>query len=85
MKGAALSSGCSCGLAGDQLSSYVTGTGKRVVSYGNCKPASNYDPARPDVNLEFYLDRLAQVRKKFAPFLEVENPLFSWCSGDEGL
>jgi DNA polymerase elongation subunit (family B) len=71
--------------AGDQLSYYVTGSGKRVVSYGNCKLASNYDPARPDVNLEFYLDRLAQVRKKFAPFLGGETPLFSWCSGEEGL
>jgi DNA polymerase I len=71
--------------AGDQLSYYVTGTGKRVVSCENCKLAKSYDPDRPDVNLEFYLDRLAQVKKKFAPFLEVENPLFSWCSGDEGL
>lgn len=71
--------------AGDQLSYYVTGRGKRVVSYENCKLASRFDPARPDVNLDFYLDRLAQVKKKFAPFLEGENPLFSWCSGDEGL
>ncbi len=63
--------------AGDQVSYYVTGSGKRVVSYENCKLVSSYDPARPDVNLEFYLDRLAQAREKFSSFVERENSLFS--------
>lgn len=63
--------------AGDQISYYVTGRGKRVVSYENCKLVSSYDPTRPDVNLDFYLDRLAQAREKFNSFVEAENSLFS--------
>lgn len=63
--------------AGDQVSYYVTGRGKRVVSYENCKLVTGYDPSAPDVNLEFYLDRLAQTREKFSSFLDGENSLFS--------
>jgi DNA polymerase elongation subunit (family B) len=71
--------------AGDQITYYISGRGKGVVSYENCRPVSSYDPDRPDVNLEFYEEKLRQAKKKFAAFSEPDNPLFSWNSGEQGL
>ena len=62
--------------AGDQISYYVTGRGKGVTVYESCKPASRYDPVRPDENTEYYLDKLHQMLKRFAPFLPRERSLF---------
>ncbi|MBT1074773.1 DNA polymerase domain-containing protein [Geobacter grbiciae] len=62
--------------AGDQISYYVTGHGKRVTVYENCKPVSQYDPTRPDENTEFYLDKLNQFVKRLAPYLSKEPTLF---------
>jgi DNA polymerase I len=54
---------------GDQISYYVTGDGKRVSVYENCKLVENFDPARHDENVEYYLDKLKSLYKKFAPLL----------------
>jgi len=62
--------------AGDQISYYVTGQGKGVTVYENCKPVSHYDPSRPDENTEHYIDKLNQLMKKFAPYLPKEPTLF---------
>jgi DNA polymerase I len=55
--------------AGDQVSYYVTGSGRKVRVYDNCKLAHDYDPARPDVNVEYYEAKLDELLKKFEEFL----------------
>lgn len=63
--------------AGDQISYYVTGRGKSVAAYANCRPVTEYDPARPDENVEYYGKKLRQLLRKFAPLLPEERTLFS--------
>jgi DNA polymerase, archaea type len=55
--------------AGDQVSYYITGSGKKVRAFENCKFASSYDPAHPDENIEYYRARLLDMLKKFHNFL----------------
>jgi DNA polymerase elongation subunit (family B) len=62
--------------AGDQISFYVTGRGKGVAAWESCRPATSYDPARPDENSDFYVEKLRQVKKRFDPFLDREGTLF---------
>ncbi len=62
--------------AGDQISYYVSGVGKGVTAYENCRPVSAYDPSNADENVEFYVDKLKQLKKKFDRFLYPENTLF---------
>jgi DNA polymerase, archaea type len=54
---------------GDQISYYVTGDGKRVSVYDNCKFAEDFNPARRDENIDYYLDKLKSLYKKFAEML----------------
>lgn len=54
---------------GDQLSYYITGTGKKVTAFENCKLVSEWDPKAPDENIEYYLGKLAELYKKFEKFL----------------
>lgn len=62
--------------AGDQVSFYVTGHGRGVAAYENCRSVAEYDPAHPDENVAYYLDKLAQLKKKFDRFLPREKSLF---------
>ncbi len=62
--------------AGDQISYYVTGRGKGVTVYEHCRPTATYDPAIPDENTDYYLEKLRQMYRKFAPFLPLEKTLF---------
>ncbi|KAF0215352.1 MAG: DNA polymerase B [Geobacteraceae bacterium] len=62
--------------AGDQISYYITGRGKGVTAYENCRPVSLYDPAHPDENVEYYMDKLRQLMNKFVRFLPGEKTLF---------
>jgi DNA polymerase elongation subunit (family B) len=62
--------------AGDQISYYVTGHGKGVTAYENCRPVAAYDAAYPDENTAYYIDKLIQLKKKFARFLPQEKSLF---------
>lgn len=55
--------------AGDQVSYYVTGTRKTVKVYENCKLASDYDPANPDLNVDYYLHKLEELFLKFREFI----------------
>jgi DNA polymerase, archaea type len=57
-------------LSGDQISYYVTGRGARVKVNAAAKMASEYDPAKPDENVEYYLAKLADLYEKFRPFVE---------------
>jgi DNA polymerase elongation subunit (family B) len=62
--------------AGDQISYYVAGRGKGVTAYENCRPIAQYDPISPDENTAYYIDKLTQLKKKFAQFLPQERSLF---------
>jgi DNA polymerase elongation subunit (family B) len=57
-------------LSGDQISYYVSGRGAGVKVSTAAKMASEYDPARPDENVEYYLAKLADLYEKFRPFAE---------------
>jgi DNA polymerase I len=54
---------------GDRIAYYVTGAGKHVSVYENCRLVSESDPGRRDENLEYYLDKLESLYNKFAPLL----------------
>jgi DNA polymerase, archaea type len=57
-------------LSGDQISHYVTGRGSKVKVALAAKMASEYDPSRPDENIEYYQAKLADLYEKFRPFAE---------------
>jgi DNA polymerase, archaea type len=62
--------------AGDQVSYYICGRGKGVTAYENCRLTADYDPARPDENTGFYMEKLKQLLKRFVRFLPAEKLLF---------
>src|SRR6267378_2486488 len=53
---------------GDQISYYITGTGKKVAAYENAKLASNFDPQNRDENVDYYVAKLDDLMKKFTTF-----------------
>ena len=53
---------------GDQVSYYITGTGKKVAAYENAKLATDWDPATRDENVDYYAAKLDELVKKFAGF-----------------
>jgi DNA polymerase, archaea type len=55
-------------LSGDQISYYVSGRGTHVKVAAAAKLAADYNPARPDENVEYYQAKLADLFKKFRPF-----------------
>lgn len=52
---------------GDTVSFYITGRGRKVAAYENCKLASEFDPKNRDENVEYYLDKLDQLHARLAP------------------
>lgn len=62
--------------AGDQISYYVTGSGKGVTAYHNCRLAASYDPCHPDVNIPYYVDKLQQLKQRFSRFAHPGPSLF---------
>jgi DNA polymerase elongation subunit (family B) len=54
---------------GDQISYYVTGTGKRLKVHEAAKLASLWDRRHPDENVEYYKAKLLELYKKFKPFI----------------
>jgi len=62
--------------AGDQVSYYISGSGKDAIAYENCRPLSDFDPSRPDINIPYYLDKLRRLKKRFEPFLPKAPTLF---------
>jgi DNA polymerase I len=51
--------------AGDQISYYITGSGKKVAAYENAKPVSEFDPQNRDENIDYYIAKLDDLVKKF--------------------
>jgi DNA polymerase elongation subunit (family B) len=62
--------------AGDHVSYYVSGSGKDVTAYEQCRPVASFDPAHPDINVLYYIEKLRHVQKRFEPFLPKEPTLF---------
>jgi DNA polymerase I len=62
--------------AGDQISYYVSGSGKDVVAYESCRPASTFNPGHPDINVAYYIEKLRHLKKRFESFLPQEPTLF---------
>ena len=57
-------------LSGDQISYYVSGRGAQAKVNTAAKMASEYDRAKPDENVEYYLAKLGDLYEKFRPFVE---------------
>ncbi|HLC16405.1 MAG TPA: DNA polymerase domain-containing protein [Thermodesulfovibrionia bacterium] len=55
--------------AGDQVAYYVTGRGKKVRVFDNCKLLSGYDSNHPDANAACYQEKLIDLIKKFQDLL----------------
>ena len=58
---------------GDQISYYVSGQGTKVKVHEAAKLASQWDPDRPDENVEYYKAKLLDLYKKFKPFIEQDG------------
>jgi len=58
---------------GDQISYYVTGHGAGVAVNGHVKLASQWDPARPDENVEYYQAKVREIWERFRPFTEFDG------------
>ena len=59
---------------GDQVTYYVSGRGKNVRVFDAARFASQWDPAHPDENVEYYEAKLEHLFAKFAPYLDPETP-----------
>jgi len=55
---------------GDQISYYVTGSKAKVKISENCKLALQWDPKKPDENVEHYKAKLRELYDKFKPWIE---------------
>src|SRR5579885_3119435 len=56
--------------SGDQISYYVSGKGLRVKVSAAARLATEYDPAHPDENVEYYQAKLDELYNKFKPYIE---------------
>jgi DNA polymerase elongation subunit (family B) len=56
--------------AGDQISYYVAGSGKKVRVFEACQLASEWNPLHPDENVEYYKEKLLDLYEKFQPFIQ---------------
>ncbi len=62
--------------AGDHVSYYVSGSCKDATAYEQCRPVSAFDPGHPDININYYIEKLRHTQKRFEPFLPKEPTLF---------
>src|SRR5512133_1755328 len=62
--------------AGDQVSYYISGSGKDVAAYEHCRPTHAFSPAHPDINTPYYIEKLRLLKKRFDAFLPQEPSLF---------
>jgi DNA polymerase I len=56
--------------AGDQVSYYVAGDGKRIKVNEAAKLAAEWDAAAPDENTAYYVAKLYELYEKFLPLIE---------------
>jgi len=62
--------------AGDQISYYVSGSGREATAYEQCRPLDSFDPQHPDINVTYYIDKLRHLKTRFEAFLPQEPTLF---------
>ena len=55
---------------GDQVTFYITGEKRKVSVVDNARLLSDAKEGVRDENVAYYLDKLEELRKKFAPFLD---------------
>ncbi len=58
---------------GDQVSYYVTGQGLKVKVNEAAKLATQWDPAAPDENIEYYQAKVRELWERFRPLIEPEG------------
>jgi DNA polymerase elongation subunit (family B) len=58
---------------GDRLTYYITGTTATVTTFDNARLAEAWNPALPDENTAYYLKRLDECARRFAPFFTAED------------
>jgi DNA polymerase I len=51
--------------AGDQISYYITGAGKKVTAYENARLVSEWNPEARDENVEYYVAKLEELAARF--------------------
>jgi DNA polymerase elongation subunit (family B) len=58
---------------GDQISYYVAGRAARVVVAEHARLIAEWDPSRPDENVEYYQSKVLEVWERLRPFAESEG------------
>ncbi len=58
---------------GDRITYYITGTAPTVTTFDNARLAEAWDPALPDENTAYYLKRLDECARRFAPFFTAQD------------
>ena len=58
---------------GDQVSYYVAGRSRNVVVNEQARLAGEWDPARPDENVEHYQTKVLEIWERFRRFTEMEG------------
>ncbi len=58
---------------GDQISYYVVGRSANVAVNEYAKLASEWDPARPDENVEYYQTKVREIWERFRAFTEYDG------------
>ena len=58
---------------GDQVSYYVAGRGRNVVVNEQARLAGEWDPARPDKNVEHYQGKVLEIWDRFRRFTDIEG------------
>ena len=62
---------------GDQVAFYIIGDKKRVAVVDSSKLLTEADEKIRDENVPYYLDKLDELRRKFAPFFTAQDDLFA--------
>jgi DNA polymerase, archaea type len=58
---------------GDRITYYITGTAPTVTTFDNARLAEAWDSALPDENTAYYLKRLDEWARRFAPFFTAQD------------
>lgn len=62
--------------AGDRISYYVSGSGRDATAYEQCRPVTAFNSDHPDINFNYYIEKLRHVKKRFESFFPQEPTLF---------
>lgn len=62
---------------GDPVAFYIIGDKKRVAVVDSSKLLTEADEKIRDENVPYYLDKLEELRRKFAPFVTAQDDLFA--------